>query len=45
MNGDLSTQWTVAIKDEINNFFKLNDWKMFPRDNLKAEKNEAHGGY
>ena len=38
MKGDESKQWTVAIKNEINNFYKRNVWKMVPRDNLKGRK-------
>jgi hypothetical protein len=38
MKGDEIKQWTIAIKNEINNFYKRNVWKMVPRDNLKGRK-------
>ena len=38
MKGDENKQWTIAIKIEINNFYKRNVWKMVPRDNLKGRK-------
>ena len=38
MKGDESKQWAVAIKNEINNFYKRNFWKLVPCDNFNGTK-------